>query len=257
MKKEIVDAVNKISRFLAFRQLNDLTVDELYKEYNIKKVDILLLLGSDLPKIVEIGCNAYQEGLCDYLLFCGGIGHSTQNLKEKVSAILNVDISHLPETEAELYSYLARIKYSVPENKIIIENKSANTAENIKFAMHILKEREIAGNSFLLLQDPILQRRSYVTAQDYIIENKTLISYAPFIVQINEKENMLPFYPYLWPKDRFYELILGEIWRLRDDEKGYGPRGKGFIRHVDIPQDIEEAYIVIFDFLSQYKDRCS
>ncbi len=257
MKKEIVDAVNKISQFLALRQLKELTVDELYKSYHIKKVDILLLLGSDLPMIVEIGCDAYHKGLCDYLLFCGGIGHSTQKLKEKISAISGMEIGQLPDTEAELYSFLAQIKYSIPENKIIIENQSTNTAENIKFAMDILNEREIIGNSFLLLQDPVLQRRSYATAQNYIAGDKILISFAPFIAQIDKEENITPHYQYLWQIERFYELILGEVWRLRDDENGYGPRGKGFIRHEDIPQNIEEAYLVISDFLSKYKNRCS
>jgi len=46
----------------------------------------------------------------------------------------------------------------------------------------------------------------------------------------------------LWDMDRFLGLILGEIVRLRDDEMGYGPRGKGFIGHVDVPDSVLEAY---------------
>ncbi|KAL1871277.1 hypothetical protein Plec18167_007211 [Paecilomyces lecythidis] len=46
----------------------------------------------------------------------------------------------------------------------------------------------------------------------------------------------------LWDFERFYDLIMGEISRLRDDENGYGPKGKGFITHVDVPQDVEEAW---------------
>ena len=42
--------------------------------------------------------------------------------------------------------------------------------------------------------------------------------------------------------ERFISLLLGEIPRLHDDEAGYGPRGKGFIAHVDVPEDILEAY---------------
>lgn len=37
-------------------------------------------------------------------------------------------------------------------------------------------------------------------------------------------------------------LALGEIPRLRDDENGYGPRGRGFIAHVDIPEAVEAAW---------------
>lgn len=44
------------------------------------------------------------------------------------------------------------------------------------------------------------------------------------------------------PVTRSSKQILGEIPRLRDDESGYGPRGKGFITHVDIPNEIEQAF---------------
>lgn len=46
----------------------------------------------------------------------------------------------------------------------------------------------------------------------------------------------------LWEMGRFCDLLLGEIPRLRDDADGYGPRGKGFIDHFDIPQEVEEAW---------------
>lgn len=45
----------------------------------------------------------------------------------------------------------------------------------------------------------------------------------------------------LWEKQRLYELLVGEIPRLRDDENGYGPRGKNFMSHVDVSKEIEAA----------------
>jgi len=35
---------------------------------------------------------------------------------------------------------------------------------------------------------------------------------------------------------------MGEVPRLRDDEQGYGPRGRNFIVHVDFPAEIEAAW---------------
>jgi hypothetical protein len=46
----------------------------------------------------------------------------------------------------------------------------------------------------------------------------------------------------LWETGRFFDLIMGEIPLLRDDEVGYGPKRKGFIPHVDIPVEVEEAW---------------
>lgn len=46
----------------------------------------------------------------------------------------------------------------------------------------------------------------------------------------------------LWPIERFLSLVLGEIPRLRDDADGYGPRGRGFIDHVDVPPSVLAAH---------------
>ena len=46
----------------------------------------------------------------------------------------------------------------------------------------------------------------------------------------------------MWSRDKYIELLLGEIPRLRDDKDGYGPNGKDFIAHVDIPAEVETAF---------------
>jgi hypothetical protein len=46
----------------------------------------------------------------------------------------------------------------------------------------------------------------------------------------------------VWDVDRFISLLLGEIPRLRDDPSGYGPKGKDFIDHVEIPAEVEAAW---------------
>ena len=45
----------------------------------------------------------------------------------------------------------------------------------------------------------------------------------------------------MWDMERYLNLLMGEIPRLRDDENGYGPQGKNFIAHVDIPETVQEA----------------
>jgi hypothetical protein len=48
---------------------------------------------------------------------------------------------------------------------------------------------------------------------------------------------------------------MGEIPRLRDDKEGYGPRGKGFIVHVDIPDEVEEAWRRVKDVEMEWERR--
>lgn len=37
-------------------------------------------------------------------------------------------------------------------------------------------------------------------------------------------------------------LLLSEVPRLRDDAQGYGPKGRGFIAHVDLPEEVGAAW---------------
>ena len=53
----------------------------------------------------------------------------------------------------------------------------------------------------------------------------------------------------IWDIDRYLNLIVGEIPRLKDNEKGYGPNGKNFIVHVDIPDYITDNYNKITSFI--------
>ena len=49
----------------------------------------------------------------------------------------------------------------------------------------------------------------------------------------------------MWEMERYITLLLGEIPRLRDDTDGYGPCGKGFIAHEEIPPEVEEAFATL------------
>ena len=74
------------------------------------------------------------------------------------------------------------------------------------------------------------------------MEEEKIISYAPFIPQVGEGLVYKNTITFLWSRERFLDLLLGEIPRLKDDGNGYGPRGRGFIPHVDVPQEILETY---------------
>lgn len=51
----------------------------------------------------------------------------------------------------------------------------------------------------------------------------------------------------MWDMPRYVRLLLGEIPRLVDDEHGYGPRGKGFLAHMDVPDGVVSAWARLRD----------
>lgn len=58
----------------------------------------------------------------------------------------------------------------------------------------------------------------------------------------------------LLPKDRFIDLIMVEIPRLKDDSNGYGPNGKGFISHVYILEEVLASYERLLSYYKEYNE---
>lgn len=70
-----------------------------------------------------------------------------------------------------------------------------------------------------------------------------LISFAPVIPWIRPYDVAAAAGgPAIWERERFVSLVLGEVRRLRDDQDGYGPRGRNFIDRVDLPPAVLGAY---------------
>ncbi|MGH4051133.1 MAG: hypothetical protein ACREVX_07235 [Clostridium sp.] len=104
-----------------------------------------------------------------------------------------------------------------------------------------------------------MQLRSYASFLKFWEQEKTLIiSYFPFIPTVKvagiDYEYANDKIKGLWDKARFIDLIMGEIPRLRDDENGYGPKGKGFIAHVDIPQEVLASYERLLSYYTEYNE---
>ena len=160
------DAFNCIIEFLAVRDIKQMSAEALKKTCGAPAADVIIALGSDLPVVAETACELYKAGYGEKLMFCGGIGHSTINLKRKVAKILDVKPDQLPESEAGIYACLAKDKYQIESSSIFMDKTSTNTSENIKNAIQIFKNHTIKHQNMILIQDPILQKRSYVTALD-------------------------------------------------------------------------------------------
>ena len=152
--------------------------------------------------------------------------------------------------------------------RVLIEEKSTNCGANALETKRILTSHGMRHpRSIVVVQDPTMCRRtvaSFAKAYDYPAEACPLIrSWPTFVPQVsgipvadgreaNDKlASRLQFITpavdgegsaSVWRMGRFLNLVWGEIPRLRDDPKGYGPNGKGYIAHVSIPEDVEKAW---------------
>lgn len=255
--------INTVSRFLAHPQVLSLNVHHA--------VDVLVLCGNAILPIAEHIFSALEAHptLTKTLVICGGIGHSTQLLytafrrSKKYSALAN-EIDGMPEAAA--YELMLRRHYQkLAEHvdngkiKLIIEDKSKNCGANAIETRRVLERRGITTiKSCIVVQDPTMSLRTLAafqhTYQD-VSAPPEFIAFATFVpkvylettgdahIEADFQASMTAIESAdLWGNQRFFDLLIGEIPRLRDDENGYGPRGKGFISHVDIPEQVENAW---------------
>ena len=149
--------------------------------------------------------------------------------------------------EAHVLRDIAERFWGIDRSRVLVDDASTNCGENATFSRRVLEASGRKAETVLIVQDPTMQRRTDATFRHVFRDTPTaFVSWPTFTPQVALDGEGLRFttpeLPGLWPMDRFLSLLLGEIPRLRDDAAGYGPRGKGFIVHVDIPAEVEAAY---------------
>ena len=240
----LAEAANTLTRFLGIRDLPKLRRSLLQGKYGIDQADVMILFGGTIPFGCDVAAAAWKRHLARHMMIVGGIGHTTQSLRDKFSARYP-QMETIDKPEAEMIAdYLSR-EHSIHD--ILLETKSTNCGNNVTYALAKLRDSGIAAKTILIMQEPSMQRRmSAGFCKELGDSSDTLIiNYAPYLPRLTVINNSLSFvrqYWGLWDINHYITLLLGDISRLRDDENGYGPKGKGFIPHVDIPPEVEKAF---------------
>ena len=90
-----------------------------------------------------------------------------------------------------------------------------------------------------------MQRRMASGLKKYVNNDVTIINYATYCAKVLNQNDELVYEEDLhgmWKIERYVNLLMGEIPRLSDDANGYGPNGKNYIAHVDIPEKVKVAF---------------
>ena len=109
-----------------------------------KKADVIVGFGNFNTDIAARAAELYLKGYAPKILFTGGLGRNTEGL--------------LPESEARRFARTA-MACGVPEEDIILEDRSRNTKENIDFTREILESRGIPHSHILGVHQPFMERR--------------------------------------------------------------------------------------------------
>ena len=246
---QVVTALNDVAEFLALNDFGPRRTDGLPEGIATRPIDCIILLGNCVLETAEGAFRLVRNGICPRLLISGGIGHATEVLRRKVAE--HPVYRAIPiegRAEAHILADIAQRFWDIGPSSILVEAESANSGENAQFSHGLLGEASHSIRTILLVQDPTMQRRADATFRHIWSDrsNVSFLNWPTFMPRVALAEGELRFalsgITGLWSMGRFLALVMGEIPRLRDDPDGYGPNGKGFIAHVDIPERIEAAY---------------
>jgi DUF218 domain len=187
-------------------------------------VDLMLLFGGSLPPTWQVAATAVKAGEVGTLMLVGGRGHTTDALL----AALGRDPSE-DTTEAELMAEWFRDVHGIDD--VLLETRSTNCGDNVTLAEEVAERKGLRPGTVALVQDPTMQRR-----MDARFRRTWSLGGA---VAVNRPG---PDSRRAWPWQRWVDLVIGEVPRLRDDAGGYGPRGRDFIGHVEVPDAVESAH---------------
>lgn len=244
---KIAEAVNTLGQFCGPRDIDELTAAALQDKYQIPRVDITVLFGGSILAGGDVFAEIMKNKLAENYVIVGGAGHTTATLREKMSRSLGREVSS-QACEAELFNEYLQEKHGLSAN--YLEKESTNCGNNITLLLSLLEKENIPHDSILMVQDATMQRRMEATWRHHV-SGGTVINYAAYRVKVIDSEKGLAYEEEpvgMWAMDRYVELLMGDAQRLQDTPEGYGPKGKNFIAHVDMPSEVREAFLYLQKF---------
>jgi uncharacterized SAM-binding protein YcdF (DUF218 family) len=217
-----------------------------HHHYGQAHPSVVVHCGRSVLATVDIAAHAYLSSEPrPYVLVTGGVGHSTADLIGAAQRkFCNIDFSKCT-AEADFFEHILRLHFGIPSENIVLERASTNCGANAEFSVPILlnlqQRNEWPTLNVILIQDPTMMRRSVASFQKYLKAQPARWHITPLSIDFDsfidfKDEGIIQ--PKAYSRERYFDLLAGEIPRLRNDSQGYGPNGRGFIDPVDIPVEI-------------------
>ncbi|MDW2210572.1 YdcF family protein, partial [Vibrio sp. 2025] len=194
--------------------------DYMQLKQDLKPADCLFVMCSNDVRVAEHAAALYHQKLAPLIVFSGGEGRFTDGLFEK--------------SEAETFADIARLA-GVPSDAILVETRSTNSGENVRFTDQLFKEKGIQCESIILVQKPFMERRAIAT-----FEKQWQSPYS----QVQVSSTAHPFFEYI-NEDMPLMMVLEALMEDFSRVKSYPE--KGFQTKQDIPNQVDSSYQVLLE----------
>lgn len=241
---KIAENINVLSDFLGKRDIDTLSSNALEEKYQVSQADVLILFGGSIPYGCDIVGEAIKKNIAKNFMIVGGEGHTTESLRQAVHNAYP-EIITTGKMEADVMSEYIRQRYHI--DKILIERNSTNCGNNVTYALDVMRQNKLCPNNIIIVQDSTMQRRMDAGFCKYLQGSKVeIVNFASYKVRVAVKCEKLVIVPSdiwgMWDINRYISLLMGEVPRLLDNSNGYGPNGKNYIAHVDVPANVLKAF---------------
>jgi len=185
--------------------------------HELVKSDAIMVLCSHDERVAERGAELFLDNWAPLLIFSGGLGVITRGLWS--------------EPEAVRFSRIAE-SMGVPRERILIEDRSTNTGENVRYTQELLTSAGLDPQRFIAVQKPYMERRTYATFRK-IWPEKALVVTSPQV----SLDQYLDEYAHsaLTPED-VVAIMVGDLQRIKLYPE------KGFQIPQEIPASVWAAY---------------
>lgn len=194
--------------------------DYMLLDMPLEKSDAILGLGSSEKRVAERSSQLLLNGYSDLLIFSGGYGKITQHSNS------------IPE--AELFKDIA-IGMAVRADKILTEDKSTNTGDNIRFTEQLLNRKGIKVKSLIVITKPYMERRAYATfKKQWSDADVKLTVTSPQLAYEDMFTDEVS-------REQFINIMVGDLQRIKVFPS------LGFQIEQDIPDDVWQSYDALIE----------
>ena len=191
--------------------------DYMKLDQPLSAADCIVGFGCYNEEIALRAAELYHAGFAPKVLFTGGLGRNTKEM--------------WTQSEAERFAAIA-MKAGVPEQDIILENKSTNTAENIMFTKAKLQELGMDVKKLICVHKPFMERRLHAALGVYWPEMEVVMT-SP---QVTIEEYIRLSTAQGLDEKRVIEVLVGDFQRI----EVYARLGYQLPQH--IPAQVQDAF---------------
>jgi len=196
----------------------------------LRKSDVAVAMGSHDLRVASHAARLVLDGWAPILICSGGYERLTRDQWQRSEAAQFFD---------------AAVGEGLSQDKILKEDSSTNTGENLLFSKALCKKRSIPTGSVLLVHKPYMEHRVWAAAQKIWPEPQITISSSPISFNAYPTQDI--------PQSEVIHIMVGDFQRILEYPQ------KGFAVTQPVPGEVMEAFDLLVQngFTQHLTGRCN